>query len=198
MTGIDLEPATRKLNELIEGVWEKQLSVETPCQEMAVGDLLEHIGALAKAFTAAANKENDAQSGPPPKADAARLPMDWRAKITGDLETLAEAWRKPEAWEGHTYAGGLKFSGAEAGVVALDELVLHSWDLAVATNQEYEPDPQLVAIVDGFVSQFSGPGTEEAREGLFGPEREIPDDAPLFHRVLGKAGRDPHWTPPVT
>ena len=47
----------------------------------------------------------------------------------------------------------------------------------------------------GFVSQFSGPGQEEARAGLFGPVVEVPDDAPLLDRVIGLTGRDPAWSP---
>ena len=35
----------------------------------------------------------------------------------------------------------------------------------------------------------------QARNGLFGPVVPVPEDAPLLHRVLGGAGRDPGWSP---
>ena len=86
---------------------------------------------------------------------------------------------------------------AQAGLVALDELVLHGWDVARASGQDYDVD---AASLDGswsFVAQFSGPGQDEAREGLFGPEIDVAESAPKFDRLLGMAGRDPHWSPPT-
>lgn len=96
-----------------------------------------------------------------------------------------------------TAAGGIDLPGDVAGLVTLDELVVHGWDLAVATGQAYEPDPEVLAAVHEFVLGFSGPGQEEAREGLFGPEVPVPDDAPLLDRVIGLTGRDPSWSAPA-
>ncbi|MGH3797516.1 MAG: hypothetical protein ACRDSP_21825 [Pseudonocardiaceae bacterium] len=77
----------------------------------------------------------------------------------------------------------------------LDELVIHGWDVARASDQTYDCDRALLDAVQGFVAQFSGPGHEAEREGLFGPVVEIPDDAPLLDRVIGLSGRDPAWSP---
>ena len=52
------------------------------------------------------------------------------------LDQLAEAWADPAAWEGLTEAGGLTMPAEVAGTVALDEVVLHGWDLARATGQD--------------------------------------------------------------
>ena len=64
--------------------------------------------------------------------DASRLVDDWRSRIPRDLAALAAAWRDPEAWTGMTRAGGIDLPGEIAGVVALDELVVHGWDVARA------------------------------------------------------------------
>ena len=107
---------------------------------------------------------------------------------------MADAWDDPAAWTGRTAAGGVELPGDVAGIVALDELVLHGWDLAKATNQLAGYDgPGLEAIL-AFVDEFR----ERGIEGLFGPEVPVPDSAPLFDRVLGKTGRDPGWEPPPT
>jgi uncharacterized protein (TIGR03086 family) len=93
-----------------------------------------------------------------------------------------------------TQAGGVELPGEVAGLVALDELVVHGWDIARASGQTYHCDRALLEAVHGFVAQFSGPGQEAAREGLFGPVVEVPEEAPLLDRVIGLTGRDPAWS----
>jgi uncharacterized protein (TIGR03086 family) len=195
MTHVDLEPATRQMTGLIAGIDDDQLGRPTPCPDYTLGDLVEHVGGFALAFAAAATKEAIEGGSPGPSGDVSRLGDDWRRRIAADLKTLAEVWRDPSAWTGMTRAGGLELPGEVAGVVALDELVVHGWDVAVASGQPYTCDQSLLEAVHGFVSRFSGPGKESDRAGLFGPEVEVPADAPLLDRVLGMTGRDPAWTP---
>jgi uncharacterized protein (TIGR03086 family) len=94
-----------------------------------------------------------------------------------------------------TQAGGIELPGEIAGLVALDELVIHGWDVARASRQPYECDPALLDVVHGFVAQFSAPG-QAPQEGIFGPAVEVPANAPLLDRVIGLTGRDPAWSPP--
>ena len=93
-----------------------------------------------------------------------------------------------------TQAGGVHLPGEVGGLVALDEIVLHGWDLAVATGQPFDVDPDLLTAVHGFVASFDPDPNAEGR--LFGPVVEVPADAPLLDRVLGLAGRDPAWSRP--
>jgi uncharacterized protein (TIGR03086 family) len=195
METLDLEPAAQRMADLISGIGDDQLDRPTPCPDYTLGDLLDHVGGLALAFTAAATKAGGEAGSQGPSGDASRLGDDWRTRIPRDLGALAEAWREPAAWSGMTKAGGVDLPGEIAGLVALDELVLHGWDVARASGQPYECDPGLLEAVHGFVVQFSGPGQEEARQGLFGPVVEVPDDAPLLDRVVGLGGRDPAWPP---
>ena len=177
------------------GIPDDVLDAPTPCPDYTVGDLLEHVGGTALVFTGAAGKDMGEVTAHGPSGDASRLGDGWRTRIPRDLIGLAEAWRDPDAWTGMTRAGGVELPGEVAGLVALDELVMHGWDLARATGQDYVCDAASLEAVHGFVAQFSGPGQAAAREGLFGPVVEVPDDAPLLDRVAGLAGRDPGWSP---
>jgi uncharacterized protein (TIGR03086 family) len=85
--------------------------------------------------------------------------------------------------------------GAVAGVVALDELIVHGWDLARATSQPFECDAASVEACLDVVEQFSGPGSEEVRGTAFGPVVAVPADAPALDRLIGLTGRDPGWSP---
>jgi uncharacterized protein (TIGR03086 family) len=198
MTTIDLAPATRRMADLVEGIDDDQLGRPTPCPDYTLGDLLDHVGGLSLAFTMAATKTALPGGSQGPSDDASRLGDDWRDRIPSALEDLARAWRDADAWTGMTRAGGLDLPGEIAGIVALDEVVLHGWDVARASGQAFDCDPQVLEVVHGFLQQFSGPGKEAERAGLFGPEVEVPADAPLLDRVVGMAGRDPAWSPPST
>ena len=195
MTNVDLEPATRQMANLIRAVPDDRLGGPTPCPEYTLGDLVDHVGGLTLAFTAAARKDTGEIGSQRASGDAARLEDDWRARIADDLQTLAEAWRDPVAWTGTTRAGGVDLPGEVAGLVALDELVVHGWDVAKASGLPYEFDQQSLEAVHDFVAQFSGPGMEAQREGMFGPVVEVAQDAPLVDRVMGMAGRHPSWSP---
>jgi uncharacterized protein (TIGR03086 family) len=195
MTPVNLEPAARRLADLVGGVPDELLNAPTPCPAYTLGDLVEHVGGAASAFTGAAAKDLGDATSQGPSGDASRLGDDWRSRIPRDLAALADAWRDPDAWTGMTKAGGVDLPGEVAGLVALDELVIHGWDVARATGQPYAVDAASLEAVHGFVAQFSEPGMEEARAGLFGPVVEVPENALLLDRVLGLTGRDPGWSP---
>jgi uncharacterized protein (TIGR03086 family) len=187
---IDLRPAASRTAALLQNVGDDQLGAPTPCVASTVGDLADHVGTMAKAFAAKAGGGPRAV-GPPPTPSAANLEPGWRERITSDLDALAAAWAEPSAWEGMTTAGGIEMPSAVAGLVVLDELVVHGWDLAVSTGQRYDPDMDEIAAATEFASTFDAP-----RDGrLFGPVVAVRDDAPPLDRLLGLTGRDPAWSP---
>jgi uncharacterized protein (TIGR03086 family) len=196
MTAIDLGPACRHVADLVSALADDQLDAPTPCSEYSLGDLVDHVGGLSLAFTGAATKETGAATAQGGSGDASRLGADWRVRIPRDLAGLAAAWSDPTAWTGMTRAGGVELPGAVAGVVALDELILHGWDIARASGQAYEPDPAALEAVHGFLAQLATPEQAGMRDAIFGPVVPVPDGAPLLDQVLALAGRDPAWTEP--
>jgi uncharacterized protein (TIGR03086 family) len=198
MPQLHLAPATTRVGELVRAVPDDGLGRPTPTGG-TVGELIDHVQSFSRAFTSAATKvKNATNSGPAPAPDAARLGDDWRERVPQLLDALAAAWDEPAAWEGMTHVGGQDFPGEVAGVIALDEVVMHGWDLAVATGQPYAVPDDLLQPLMPFLEHVAEPGMEAAREGLFGPVVPVADDAPLLHRVLGLAGRDPNWSPSAT
>jgi uncharacterized protein (TIGR03086 family) len=94
-----------------------------------------------------------------------------------------------------TRAGGIDLPGEVAAVVALEELVLHGWDLARATGQPYECDDRALDAVGGFVLQFAGPDQADLRGDAYGAPVELPASASHLDRVVALSGRNPSWTP---
>lgn len=191
MTLLDLGPAAKRMADLIAGLAPDSLAAPTPCPKYTLGDLVDHVGGLSLAFTAAATKAVGGDTSQAPSPQASRLGDDWQTRIPRDLMDLAEAWRDPAAWSGFTQAGGVDLPGEIAGLVALDELVIHGWDVARASGQAYECDLPALEVVYEFVAPMAAPGQEAPR--IFGPVVEVTEDAPLLDRIIGLSGRDPAW-----
>jgi uncharacterized protein (TIGR03086 family) len=194
---LDLDPAAREVIRLLDGVADDHLTGPTPCAGTSVAALLDHLMGLSLAFTWAARKAAPVQGGGsgPGRATAEHLDPEWRSILPRRLGELVEAWREPAAWNGMAQAGGVTMPAEQIGVVALDELVLHGWDLARATGQRFQCDPVSTAAVLAFTTESARPENLASREGLFGPVVDVPEDAFPFDRALGFAGRDPAWVP---
>jgi uncharacterized protein (TIGR03086 family) len=186
---IDFGPATTSLRELVASVTDDQLSGSTPCPDYTVGDLVEHVGGLAIAFAGAARKQPTPGSEQGGSGDASRLEPGWRERIDRGLADLAEAWRDPAAYDGETAAGGVSMPGAIAASVALNEVVVHGWDLAIALGRPFAVRDEDVAACMAFAEPFSTPESADQRGDAFGPVVPVSDDAPPFERLLGMMGR---------
>ena len=188
---LDLGPAADQMAAIVINISEEQLADPTPCDRISVADMLSHVHGLSLAFRDAALKKHGPTTSAAPAADGADLPGDWRYSIQARLAELAEAWRSPEAWQGETMAGGVTLPAEIQGGFANNELVVHGWDLAVATGQPFEvPEENLRAAWE---TVSSVPDEPDARAGLFGPRLPIADDADLLDKTLAFAGRDPYW-----
>jgi uncharacterized protein (TIGR03086 family) len=193
MANPDLHEAAARMTRLIEAVPDDAMNAPTPCPELPLGALIDHVGGFANVFTASAAKEIGERTAPPPDPRADNLEPGWRARIASDLAALADAWDVPDAWDGMTQAGGQDVPGAMAGRIALDELVVHGWDIAQATSQSFDCDAPTLSVVESTVNQVrDGQGGD--LPGLFGPVVPVADDAAALDRVLGLTGRDPSWS----
>ncbi|MBT2395134.1 TIGR03086 family metal-binding protein [Streptomyces sp. ISL-100] len=189
---LDFEPAARQLARLLDGVTDDQLAAPTPCEKYAVHHLPAHLVGLTAAFRDAAKKELGPTTDTDPGSALPVLEDDWRTRLPKQLDELIVAWRSPDAWQGMTRAGGVTLPGAVAGQVALNEIVVHGWDLARATGQPYAPDAaSLRSSYELLEPTDDSPGDD----GIFGTPVDAPEDAPLLDRVVGRAGRSPSWTP---
>jgi uncharacterized protein (TIGR03086 family) len=187
----DLTAACQRTADLLTNVTDQQLDRSTPCEKLSLRDLVGHIGGLALAFTAAARKDFGPLTDTPP-VEGAPLDDDWRTAYPARLAELARAWQEPGAWEGMSRAGGVDFPGEVGGLIALTEVVVHGWDVAAATGQDYDVDPVTLAAVLPHVTAIAAEGPTE---GLFGPAVPVADDAPVLDRVIALSGRDPAKTP---
>lgn len=190
---LDLTPATTMVTRVITDARDDQLGAPTPCQGVTVADLLNHVDGLSVAFTGAAAKDRVAGSQAP-SASGTRLGPDWRVRISRHLAELADAWHDEAAWTGMTLAGGLEMPAEVAGHVAINEVLVHGWDIAVATGHDYASAPDLVDAASEFVAPTVAQNPVGS-PGLFGPPVAVPEDAMPLDKLIGLTGRDPRWHP---
>ena len=191
---IDLVPATRRTADLIANIEDEQLASPTPCPNYTLGDLLDHLNGLCQAFTDAATKRLPEGGTQAPSGNVAHLERDWRTRIPQRLAALAEAWRDPAAWEGMTQAGDVDMPGDIAGLVALDEVIVHGWDIAKASGQPYDAEPDHIhACIQTMAPQ---PGEERpVGDACLRAPRRRSRRRPAHRPSRRRPGRDPSWTP---
>jgi len=174
--------------EIIDGVQWDHWGAPTPCGDYDVYGLVNHLLFWGPSLEGAARKK----VVPPPAASDTDLDVtgpDWAAALEAQTGRLVDGWSRPAAWEGTTFMGGqMELPAAMVGGMVVGELVVHGWDLAVATGQHAAWDDDLLARLRDEVAK----GAEIGRQmGVYGPEVAVPETAPLLHRVLGLTGRDP-------
>jgi uncharacterized protein (TIGR03086 family) len=192
MTAPDFGPAAQRLADLVANVPDDALGGPTPCPAFTLADLLDHVGGFAVFLAMAARKETAAVGGRGGTPSGSQLGTDWRTRIPRDLVALADAWRDPAAWTGMTQAGGIDLPGEVVGLIALDELVVHGWDVARATGQPFTCEHATLDTIRPIFDQF---GDNPDPGAPFGRRVNVPADAPLLDQVIGLAGRNPAWLP---
>lgn len=170
------------------GVTPDQLDAPTPCPDWDVRTLVNHL-ILWSAF----RSETAARKLPADEThteDTDFTQDDWAETFASQLDRASAAWAEPGATDGDTgLAGGSMPATVIAGMM-LGELVVHGWDLATATGQKLDVDPEVLDAVREFGDTM---GPMARKMGAFGDEVSVPETAPPLDRVLGMVGRDPYW-----
>lgn len=73
------------------------------------------------------------------------------------------------------------------------DLVVHGWDLARATGQEFRADEASLRSSEAMLAP--GDDDRSGPDAIFGPPVPVPADAPLADRVIALSGRRPDWQP---
>ena len=188
----DLGPAAGELTRLVTSVRDEQLTARTPCEDYTLADLLDHTLGFTTNFIANARKE-PLPSHAARAVDGALLPEGWRTVLPARLDELAAAWREESAWHGDVSAGGIDMSAEDNALVCIEELVIHGWDVARASGQDFRVDDASLAGVERFLGVFGA--RIASGNGPYGPAVAVADGASRLDRLLGATGRDPAWRP---
>jgi uncharacterized protein (TIGR03086 family) len=177
--------------DVVRGIGPGQLGDPTPCTDMRVGALANHLASLTVVRGHAAGLKQPQPDEPADGHDFTADP-DWAEAYAAGSAATAAVWSGPDAWTGKTaLMGNGQMPAVFVGGIVLGEWLLHGWDLAVATGQKLTVDDEVAAAL---YEEIAGKADMARQHGVYGPEVPVPPTAPLFSRALGLAGRDPSWT----
>jgi len=180
------------LSGLVEGTDAGRLDDPTPCEDFQVRDLIGHFTMgrfLFAADFAGDTERRDELLGAMPERFGDILGDDHLATYRDASATLDAAVDGIEdvGTMADFFLGQMPI-GAALETISGDNLV-HCWDLARSTGQDFDPPDDLVEATTAFFGVLI---TDDLRAvGSFGPEVEVPDDASALDRLLGLCGRTP-------
>ena len=171
--------ATTDALAVAEGVRPDQLALPTPCSAWTVQDLLDHlVGGTHYLASAIAGTE--------PSALTRSTPADFRAGVNACLAGLAQPGALDRTC---TSPLGFDWTVEDATAGTFMDVLIHTWDLATATAQPADLDPELV---DACVAMFLPDMPERGRAaGIVGPAVSVADNATPQARLLAAMGRTP-------
>lgn len=190
---LDLGPAAAGMKRVLTAMDPDADLHDTPCSEFSVSDLLSHCRGAVKALTDAAEQADSAG-----QSENGADGSDEHVTAIGlrvEVDRLATAWSNPKLADvDSTTAGGVTMHVGFHNMIAVQELVLHAWDLARATGQHYTPDPATLDALHEFLTTVAADAPRDG-SGPFGPVVQVDESATKLDQVLGLSGRDPHWRP---
>jgi uncharacterized protein (TIGR03086 family) len=164
------------------------LDTKTPCPDWDLRTLLNHT-ILWTAYSAERRAHGESVAEDLMSKDFTAEP-DYAEAYQAQLTRAVQAWSDPEAWAGDRSVMGGAMPAADIAAMLIMEMVLHGWDIAKATGQDYRCDGELAQALLGTV-QAQGEMFRQYQG--FAAIVPVPDDVPAFDRALSLSGRDPNW-----
>lgn len=187
-----LEHALDQMRNVIAAIDLDQAALPTPCAEWDVRTLTRHV-IKQDLHNFARRVRGEAIDW---RAPFDELGDDWSAEYDAGAQQIRDAWRDVAPEQMVTMPGGHEMPIVNLADQQIAELCVHAWDLVRATGQDIELD--AAAAEHGLQwshrvmrPEARGPGKP------FGYEVSVPEDAPVYDRLAGWFGRDPHWSPPA-
>jgi uncharacterized protein (TIGR03086 family) len=170
---------------LISGVRADQLDDPTPCEEFDVRTLLGHLVATVERARVIG------EGGDPntiPLVTTGVADDEWSIAYRRAADATRAVWADDALLDTTVTAPWGRVPGGAAVFGYLNETLVHGWDLAVATGQPAEADPDLAGAALA-VAQRAIPDTQRGGPVPFGPVVPPAEHAGPTERLANWSGR---------
>src|SRR5438874_1317271 len=169
---------------IVDGVPADRWHAETPCQGWDVRALVNHIvsgnlWAAELAVGATIGSVGDRLDGDVLGADPAKA-------YAASAEAAAAAFRRPGALDAPCAVSYGPVPGSVYAGHRFIDVLIHGWDLAVATGQDSHLDPELV---DACAAVIAPQADLLKGSGMFGGDIVVPPGADAQTKLLAQLGR---------
>ena len=174
---------------VVDNIEPEQLDNQSPCTAWTVRDVLNHVTGGAEMFAICVRDGSvpDEMVGELMAGD--RLGDDYQGSFHAAADAANDSFAIPGAMDRIVK---MPFGEMPAGMalnIAIFDVTTHAWDLAKATDQSTDLDPEVVGVAFQVARTML---TDDLRNaGMFGAEVAIDDDAPVADRLAAFAGRTP-------
>lgn len=181
--------AVAQTETVVNAVTQDQLDLPTPCPEYDVRTLIAHItGGLTR--TALVGEGDPGALGRPATAEG--VPDDgWPAAYRAGAARATAAWADDAKLDTLFEVPWGKVPGRFVIAGYIQEILTHGWDLAKATGQPTEGDPELALYALAGAKRILPPDIRGAEGIPFGPVVEAPADAGPYTQLAAWLGRHP-------
>ena len=178
------ERAVDEFGRRVHGVKDERWSAPTPCTGWDVRTLVNHLVYELRWAVPLFEGQTIAEVGDRFDGDLlGHNPVAaWDAAARGALAAVITE----DAMDQTVHLSFGDFPGSEYTRQLVADLLIHGWDLARATGQEEQLDPELVGAV---AEWFPGVESLYRDSGVIAEPPEVPDDADPQTRLLAAFGR---------
>ncbi len=175
--------------DVVDHIEPDQLDNPSPCDAWTVRDVLNHITGGAEVFARCVRDGSvpDDELGELMTGD--RLGDDYKGAFHRAADAANESFAIPGAMDRIVK---MPFGEMPAGMaidIAIFDVTTHAWDLAKATGQSTDLDPDVADVAYRVAQTMLNDDLRSL--GIFGPAVEVAGDAPAADRLAALAGRTP-------
>lgn len=184
-----LQRSYSTVGSVLANVKDDQLDDPTPCASWKVRDIINHVVG-GTTFFASAAETGAADHGPADPTDFAS--GDFRKEFAEGSKRAVEAFSAPGVMEKIINLGFMEVPGAVVIGIATTDAFVHAWDIAHATGQPVDLDPEFAAQLLENSRRMVRPEFRGAEgKAPFGAEQQADESAPAATKLAAFMGRRP-------
>jgi uncharacterized protein (TIGR03086 family) len=171
---------------VVAGAANTAKTASTPCPDWDLRTLLNHT-ILWTSYSAERRAHGESVAEELMSKDFTAEP-GYAQAYQAQIARAVDAWSEPGAWTGDRNVMGNATPAADIAAMLIMEMVLHGWDIAKATGQDFQVADDLA---DAVLETVQAQGDMFRQYQGFAGIVPVPDDATAFDRALALSGRDP-------
>ena len=175
---------------VVAGVPGHPMDAPTPCDDWDLRTLVNHV-ILWTAYSAERRAHGESVAEDLMTKDFTADP-GFAQDYVAQIGRAVTAWSDPAAWERELGVMGSGTPAADVAAMLIAEMVLHGWDIARATGQEFVCDDAVAANV---LATVEAQGELFRQYQGFAAIVPVEESATVLDRALSLSGRDPQWKP---